>query len=74
MSFFQETVVSIYEVKIHCCCKLLEIDAGGETSYLTSSKLSVRPAQHHTAKKDIIIIITKVIGRNCFHVSLINLS
>lgn len=74
MSFFQETVVSVYEVKIHCCCKLLEIDAGGESPYLTSSKLSVRPAQHHTVKKDIIIITTRVIGKNCFHVRLINLS
>jgi len=49
-------------------------DAGGETSCLTSSKLSVRPAQHHTTKKETIIITTKVIGKNCFHVRLISLS
>lgn len=43
-------------------------------SYLTSSKLSVRPARHHIDRAEAAIMITRVIGRNCFHVSLISLS
>lgn len=67
---------SVNEVKIHCCCKLPggRIDAGGVTTYLTSSKLSVLPARHHKYIKTDIIMTTRVIGRNCFHVSLISLS
>ena len=65
--------IPIYEVKIHCCCKLLR-KVAEVFSYSTSSKLSVRPARHHVISGVIKIIITSVIGKNCFHVNLINLS
>lgn len=54
-------------------CKLLR-KMLGRFPYLTTSRLSVLPAQHHFIIKHTIIIITKVRGRNCFHVRLINKS
>lgn len=60
------------------CKKSLLLQASkkgvGKIPYLTSSKLSVHPAQHHNVITEIMINTANVKGKNCFHVRLINLS
>ena len=66
--------VPVYKVKICCCCKLLRNKCWRVISCLTSSKLSVHPAQHHIVIVIVSIIADKVRGKNCFHVNHISLS